>query len=400
MTEFGGHVLKKLGDGLMALFGYPRAQENDAERAARAALAILSRAGGAQRPERRQGLPALAARIGLESGPVVVDATGEVFGDAPNVAARVQGAAEPGTVLVTAAVQRQVAGLFVAEDKGAHELKGVPGSPSLYRLVRASGGGTARWRAHAHAPSSAARRISALLQRRWERARGGEGQFVQIVGEPGLGKSRLVEEFRARLGETPHTWVEWASSQLLQNTPLHPLAEWGRLRFGGPDVAADRRLAELESTLAQVKLDPGEHAALLAPLLDIPLPEARCAEARAGGAAPPPARRCRRLDSGRGARAADRACVRGSALGRPDDARSDEDARRARRERAAVYSRDGAARIPRAVGDALPSRRGVARSARSGADQGDGRRYRRAPRAHKRGDRRRHRPHRRRASVR
>jgi predicted ATPase len=70
-----------------------------------------------------------------------------------------------------------------------------------------------------------------LLMRRWSRALEGEGQFIQIVGEPGIGKSRLIEEFRAKLAETPHTWVEWAASQLLQNTPLHPLAEWGRLRF-------------------------------------------------------------------------------------------------------------------------------------------------------------------------
>ena len=75
-----------------------------------------------------------------------------------------------------------------------------------------------------------------LLTRRWERAQAGEGQFVLIVGEPGIGKSRLVEEFRAKLAETPHTWVEWAASQLLQNTPLHPIAEWGRLRFGGADA--------------------------------------------------------------------------------------------------------------------------------------------------------------------
>ena len=88
-----------------------------------------------------RGLPALAARIGLDSGPVVVDSTGEVFGDAPNLAARAQSAAEPGTMLVTAAVQRQVAGLFIAEDKGPQELKGVPGSPVLYRIVRPSGGG-------------------------------------------------------------------------------------------------------------------------------------------------------------------------------------------------------------------------------------------------------------------
>jgi predicted ATPase len=112
----------------------------------------------------------------------------------------------------------------------------------------------------------------AMLLRRWERARQGDGQLVLIVGEPGLGKSRLIEEFHGRLSDTPHTWVERSCSQLLQNTPLHPVAEWGRQRFGGADVPAERRLAELESSLAQVKLDPAENVPLLAPLLDIPLP--------------------------------------------------------------------------------------------------------------------------------
>src|SRR5271166_3178105 len=119
VTGLGGHVLKKLGDGLMALFGYPQAQENDAERAVRAALAIQRALGDLNARNAKTGAPELAARIGLDMGPVVVDAAGEVFGDAPNVAARVQSAAEPGTVLVSAAVQRQTAGLFVAEDAGA-----------------------------------------------------------------------------------------------------------------------------------------------------------------------------------------------------------------------------------------------------------------------------------------
>ena len=274
VTQYGGHVLKKLGDGLMALFGYPKALENDAERAARAGLAILAALEALNARNAGKGWPALAARIGLDMGPVVVDSTGEVFGEAPNVAARAQAAAEPGQALVTAAVQRHIAGLFVVEDKGAHALKGVPAPVTLYRIVRASGGGR-RGGARALTLFVGREEDLALLARRWERAKGGEGQFVQIVGEPGLGKSRLVEEFHARLGATPHTWVEWSSSQLLQNTPLHPLADWGRLRFGGADVAAEKRLAELESTLAQVKLDAGETAALLAPLLDIPLPEAR-----------------------------------------------------------------------------------------------------------------------------
>jgi predicted ATPase len=113
------------------------------------------------------------------------------------------------------------------------------------------------------------------LRRRWERALKGEGQLALVVGEPGIGKSRLVEEFRTRLGEAPHTFVEWSSSQLLQNTPLHPIAEWGRLRFGGPKVPAEQRLADLENTLALIGLDAAKYAPLLAPIVDIPLPEGR-----------------------------------------------------------------------------------------------------------------------------
>ena len=277
VTGLGGHVLKKLGDGLMALFGYPQAQENDAERAVRAALAIQRALADLNARNARSGAPELSARIGIECGSVVVDASGEVFGEAPNVAARVQAAAEPGTVLVTARVQRQVAGLFVVEDRGAHDLKGVLAPVTLYRIVRASGGGR-RGGARALTPLVGREDELALLTRRWSRALEGEGQFIQIVGEPGIGKSRLVEEFRAKLAATPHTWVEWAASQLLQNTPLHPLAEWGRLRFGGTDATDEGRLADLENTLRLIGLDAAEYAPLLAPLVDIPLREDRRAK--------------------------------------------------------------------------------------------------------------------------
>jgi class 3 adenylate cyclase len=272
----GGHVLKKLGDGLMALFGYPHAQENDAERAVRAALAIQRALVAINARNASKGAPELSARIGLDSGRVVVDATGEVFGDAPNIAARVQGAAEPGSILVTATVQRQTAGLFVAEDRGQHELKGVSALITLYRVVRASGGGR-RGGARALTPLVGREEELDLLSRRWERAHKGEGQLALIVGEPGLGKSRLIEEFHGRLGETPYTWVEWSSSQLLQNTPLHPIAEWGRQRFGA-DLPTEQRFSDLENTLGLIGLDPTEYAPLLAPLVDVPLPEGRVAK--------------------------------------------------------------------------------------------------------------------------
>jgi len=275
VTGLGGHVLKRLGDGLMALFGYPQAQENDSERAVRAALAIQRALSDLNSRNAAKSAPELSARIGIESGPVVVEATGEVFGDAPNVAARVQAVAQPGAILVTVNVQRQVAGLFVAEEQGARELKGVSEPVQLFRIIRASGGGR-RGGARALTPFVGREEELGLLARRWDRARGGEGQLVLIVGEPGLGKSRLIEEFHSRLIETPHTWVEWTASQLLQNTPLHPISEWGRQRFG-VDAPAEQRLADLENTLRLVGLDPAEHAPLLAPLVDIPLPPERAA---------------------------------------------------------------------------------------------------------------------------
>jgi class 3 adenylate cyclase/tetratricopeptide (TPR) repeat protein len=274
VTRLGGHVAKKLGDGLMVLFGFPVAHENDAERATRAALAIQIALDDLSRKNAVTGKPELAVRIGLECGSVVVDPSGEIFGDAPNVAARVQALAEPGAVLVTARVQRQIAGLFVVEDLAAHSLKGVPEPVSLFRVVRA--GGVSIREVPRHQTSLVGRDEEVtLLMRRWDRARHGEGQMALIIGEPGLGKSRLIAEFYARLRETPHTWVEWGCSPTLQNTPLHFLPEWGRHRFGSTEIQSELRFADLENTLAQANIDAHENAALLAPLLDIPLPRER-----------------------------------------------------------------------------------------------------------------------------
>ena len=277
VTGLGGHVLKKLGDGLMALFGYPQAQENDAERAVRAALAIQRALSDINTRNAGRGAPELSARIGLESGPVVVEAAGEVFGEAPNVAARVQAEAEPGSVLITMNVQLQVAGLFVAEERGARELNGVSEPVELFRIVRASGGGR-RGGARALTPfvgreeDSPAR--SALgarsCGRRTVRADRGRTRPWEITAHRGV-------PYEAR--GTPHTWVEWSASQLLQNTPLHPIAEWGRQRIGARCArrAAPGRARRL---LEAVSIDAAEIAPLLAPLVDIPLPPGRAATFR------------------------------------------------------------------------------------------------------------------------
>src|SRR6266576_3962697 len=112
---------------------------------------------------------------------------------------RAQALAEPGAVVVTARVQRA--------KRGSHQLKGVPEPVTLFRLVRASGGGRRAGQRHLTPLIGREEEID-LLMRRWKRARDGDGQLVLIVGEPGLGKSRLIEEFHVKLSEAPHTWAE------------------------------------------------------------------------------------------------------------------------------------------------------------------------------------------------
>jgi class 3 adenylate cyclase/tetratricopeptide (TPR) repeat protein/energy-coupling factor transporter ATP-binding protein EcfA2 len=274
ITRFGGQVVKRLGDGLMAVFGYPRAQENDGERAVMAALGVQQALGDFNARNGGSDAPRLAVRIGLEAGPVVVDDDGDVFGEAPNIAARVQAAAEPGWVLVTSTVQRQVAGLFIVEDKGFYELKGASAPMKLYRIMRTSGGRRRR-QAELLTPFIGREKELAMLACSSEGALAGEGEFVLIVGEPGIGKSRLIEEFRGQLADKRHSWVEWSSSQLLQNTPFHPLLGWGRVRFGGSEITEEKRLAELEALLCDVKLDAVKLAPLLAPVVGIPVPSER-----------------------------------------------------------------------------------------------------------------------------
>ncbi len=142
VSRFGGHVDKFLGDGLVCFFGVPQAHEDDAERAVRAGLAIVDAVQGLNRKAAAPSVR-LQVRVGMHTGSAVVAHGGgeskDVFGDTPNIAARVQGVAEPDTVVITAATQRLVAGLFVVEERGAQQLKGVPEPVVLYRIVQASG---------------------------------------------------------------------------------------------------------------------------------------------------------------------------------------------------------------------------------------------------------------------
>ena len=270
VTGLGGHVLKRLGDGLMALFGYPLAQENDAERAVRAALAIQRALAETQRRNAGKGAPEFSARIGLESGPVVVEATGEVFGDAPNLAARVQAAAEPGAVLVTAPCSARSRGCSSPRKRRARAQgprRPVSSIASCGRAAAAGGGAR---------PDPLCRPLGGAgpAHRRWERARG-EGQLALIVGEPGSA-SRGCREFRA-LGESPQPG-SMSSSQLLAEYAAAPDRRWGRQRSARD--APTGGASPTSRTLCADRPRPSRTCAAVAPLVDVPLPPDRAPSLR------------------------------------------------------------------------------------------------------------------------
>jgi class 3 adenylate cyclase/tetratricopeptide (TPR) repeat protein len=285
VERFGGYVAQYLGDGVMAFFGYPEAHENDAERAARAGLAILD-AISKLNAQGGTGLSLssavkLSARVGIDSGAVVVGASAgkeaDVFGDVPNIAARVQNAADPDTVMITDATHRLVSGLFVVEDCGAQPLKGIERPVQLYRVIQPSG---VRGRLEAIA---AARGLTPfvgredelrLLLSRWERARDGKGQVVMVVGEPGIGKSRLLREFHEQIAGERHVWVESAGEQLAQSRPFYAATEMLRQGIGlHGDERAERLIELLALSLEKAGLKAKQALPLFAPLLNLQVPK-------------------------------------------------------------------------------------------------------------------------------
>jgi hypothetical protein len=171
----------------------------------------------------------LSVRVGIDSGTVVVgagaDKNAEVFGEPPNMAARLQATATPGTVLITAATHRLISGLFVVEALGPRTLKGIATPAEVFQVVRPTGVRGKLAAARSLTPLVGREEQLRLLLSRWERTREGEGQLALVVGEAGIGKSRLVTEFHDRIRDTPHIWMESAGEQLFESTPFHAIIE-------------------------------------------------------------------------------------------------------------------------------------------------------------------------------
>jgi hypothetical protein len=211
-----------MGDGILAYFGYPQAHEDDAERAVRAGLSVV------EAVRRLRLSEALQVRIGLATGLAVVgDLIGSgaaqeqaVIGETPNLAARLQGLAEPDAIVIAETTRRLVGSLFDYQSLGEVEVKGLPAPVPAFRVLGESRVGS-RFEALRSGESPLIGRDEELelLQRRWEQAKAGAGRVVLISAEPGIGKSRLAEAFRESLGGEPHTRLRISARPIIRTAP-------------------------------------------------------------------------------------------------------------------------------------------------------------------------------------
>jgi class 3 adenylate cyclase len=284
IKRFDGFIAKYMGDGVLIYFGYPQAHEDDVERAVRAGLGL---ARGIARI--KAGAAYLASRIGIATGLVVVGdliGSGEaqergVVGDTPNLAARLQGLAEPNTVLIDKGTRTLLGNLFEYHDLDAVEIKGFPEPVKVWRVLR---------------PSAVASRFEALravrltpligrddeielLMRRWSRAKEGEGQIVLLAGEPGVAKSRVAAAISERLGSEPHRRLRYFCSPQHCDSPLYPfITHLERAASFTHEDPPELKLEKLDALLARSGESPAQTAALFADLLELP----------AGSRYPPP----------------------------------------------------------------------------------------------------------------
>jgi len=292
IQRYAGHIAQYLGDGLLVYFGYPQAHEDDAERAVRAGLEIVQAVRllavtllADQFPlltANSLPLTSLSVRIGIHTGLVVIGALGggtksEVLavGDTTNIAARLEAMAAPDTVVISGATQRLVPGMFLLQDLGTPPLKGIATPIRAYAVLQATG---VRSRLDVDpttlTPLVGRDRELGLLIERWEQAQERDGQVVLIVGEAGVGKSRLLQAFRERLAATPHTWLECRCTPYSQGSAFHPLIELVEQGLGFKlEDDRETKLRRLEGGIERAKLAVPDVVPLIAELLSLPCPE-------------------------------------------------------------------------------------------------------------------------------
>jgi len=285
ITRFDGHVAQLLGDGLLVYFGYPMAHEDDAQRAVRTGLGIVDAIRSLNIVlEQEKGIT-LAVRLGIHTGLVVVGKMGGsgrqeqlALGETPNVAARIQGLAEPDTLMVSEATYRLMQGYFDCEPLGEHDLRGVSQPIAVYRVLGDSGIQSRLDVASSRGLTPLVGREAevTLLLERWEQAKDKHGQVLLLSGEAGIGKSRLVQVLKDHVADEPQIRFECRSLPYFTNSALYPVTDFLQrtLRFQTDDTP-ETKLDKLEQNLSQYRLPLDESVPLFASLLSLSAPEDR-----------------------------------------------------------------------------------------------------------------------------
>jgi len=284
IQRYDGHIAQYLGDGLLVYFGYPRAHEDDAQRAVRAGLGMVEALGQLNtRLDRERGVQ-LAVRVGIHTGLVVVGEIGGgtrheqlALGETPNLAARLQGLAAPNTVVISAATLPLLGSFFACQSLGTQLLKGFAQPIEVYQVLYES---MARSRLEAAGSTSLTPLVGreqevALLRERWAQVQDVRGQVVLLSGEAGIGKSRLVQVLTEQVAAEPQAWLTPCQcSPYYQNSALYPwidLLERVALRFEREE-SPQQKIRKLEGFVVQYGLPLAEAVPLFATLLSLPLP--------------------------------------------------------------------------------------------------------------------------------
>jgi class 3 adenylate cyclase/predicted ATPase len=282
IARFEGHIAQYLGDGLLVYFGYPGAHEDDAQRAVRTGLGIVEALGQLNTHLAQEWGVRLAVRLGIHTGLVVVGSMGGggrqeqlALGETPNIAARLQGLAAPDTLVISAVTARLVEGYFILHSLGMQDLKGLASRLQVYQVLYAS-------ETQTRLDVAAARGLTPLvgrdaevtfLQERWTQAQDGWSQVVLINGEPGIGKSRLVQVLKEQVAGERYTRIEYRCASHTQHSAFYPvIAHLERALAFRRDDTSDDKHRKLEAALAPYAWPLPDTVPLLAALLSLPLP--------------------------------------------------------------------------------------------------------------------------------
>jgi class 3 adenylate cyclase/predicted ATPase len=275
--KYKGYVAQYLGDGILVYFGYPTAHEDDASRAVQTGLELIRAIAKLNHRLQQEFNISISIRLGIHTGLVVVgeisdgDKRSMALGETPNIAARLQGLADPDTIVISSATYRLCQNYFECGSLGDHDLKGFSRPFTLYRVVKEHDHREDFTTGSKQTPLIGREQESALLLDRLDQAKQGVGQVVLLSGEAGIGKSRLAQFVRESVSDEPHVLVEIYGSPYYQNSYLHCAAQLIRRHLGLSGKSDQEKISALESLFKRYDVCAQDKVPLFADLLSIPL---------------------------------------------------------------------------------------------------------------------------------